>query len=211
MSRRTTTRPCAAPTSEHHTLTGLNRAVIANRLSYFLGLRGPSLVVDTGQSSSLVAVHLACESLRRGEADVALAGGVHLNLVPDSALTMERFGGLSPDGRCYTFDERANGFVRGEGGALVLLKPLAAALADGDDVYCVIEGSAVNNDGGGDGLTVPNPAARKPSSVPRAGGPVSNPVSSTTSSCTGPAPGSAIRSRLPRSVPSTAASGTLHC
>ncbi|ONK14197.1 type I polyketide synthase [Streptomyces sp. MP131-18] len=140
----------------HHTLTGLNRSVIANRMSYSLGLRGPSLVVDTGQSSSLVAVHLACESLRRGESATALAGGVHLNLLPDSAEAVARLGALSPDGRCFTFDERANGYVRGEGAGMVLLKPLARALADGDDVHCVIEGSAVNNDGPGEGLTIPD-------------------------------------------------------
>ncbi|HEV7650683.1 MAG TPA: type I polyketide synthase, partial [Actinophytocola sp.] len=150
----------AAPAG-HHAVTGLSRAIIANRLSYFLGLRGPSLVVDTAQSSSLVAVHLACESLRRGESETALAGGVHLNLAPGGAAAMERLGGLSPDGRCFTFDERANGFVRGEGGALVLLKPLARALADGDDVYCVIEGTAVGNDGATDGLTVPDPDAQR--------------------------------------------------
>ncbi|WP_344318801.1 type I polyketide synthase, partial [Streptomyces yatensis] len=141
----------------HHTLTGLNRSVIANRVSYFLGLRGPSLVVDTGQSSSLVAVHLACESLRRGESATALAGGVHLNLVRDSALAAARLGALSPDGRCFTFDERANGYVRGEGAGMVLLKPLARALADGDGIYCVIEGGAVGNDGPGAGLTTPDP------------------------------------------------------
>ncbi|WP_280529305.1 type I polyketide synthase, partial [Streptomyces griseoruber] len=138
-----------------YTLSGLNRGIIANRLSYVLGLRGPSLTVDAGQSSSLVAVHLACESLRRGESDLALAGGVNLTLAPDSALASAGFGALSPDGHCYTFDARANGYVRGEGGALVLLKPLARALADGDRIHCVIRGSATNNDGGGDGLTAP--------------------------------------------------------
>ncbi|MFI1856140.1 type I polyketide synthase, partial [Streptomyces sp. NPDC020480] len=145
----------------HHTLTGLNRGIIANRVSYFLGLRGPSLVVDTGQSSSLVAVHLACESLRRGESRAALAGGVQLNLTPDSTQAAARFGGLSPDGRCFTFDERAGGYVRGEGGGLVLLKPLARAVADGDEIYCVIEGGAVNNDGGGEALTIPDPRAQQ--------------------------------------------------
>ncbi|MGP3940695.1 type I polyketide synthase [Streptomyces sp. 6N106] len=144
----------------HHTLTGLNRSVIANRVSYFLGLRGPSLVVDTGQSSSLVAVHLACESLRRGESATALAGGVHLNLVRDSALAAARLGALSPDGRCFTFDERANGYVRGEGAGMVLLKPLASALADGDEITCVIEGSAVGNDGPGAALTAPDPGGQ---------------------------------------------------
>ncbi|WP_443065660.1 SDR family NAD(P)-dependent oxidoreductase [Streptomyces sp. NBC_00557] len=138
-----------------HTLSGLNRGIIANRLSYVLGLRGPSLTVDAGQSSSLVAVHLACESLRSGESELALAGGVNLTLAPDSDLACAGFGALSPDGACFTFDARANGYVRGEGGALVLLKPLARALADGDRIHCVIRGSATNNDGGGDGLTAP--------------------------------------------------------
>ncbi|WP_424892819.1 type I polyketide synthase [Streptomyces sp. XH2] len=138
-----------------HTVTGLHRSIIANRVSYFLGLNGPSLTVDSGQSSSLVSVHLACESLRKGESTIALAGGVSLNIVPESTLGAAKFGGLSPDGRCFTFDARANGYVRGEGGGIVVLKPLARAIEDGDPVYCVIRGSAVNNDGGGDGLTVP--------------------------------------------------------
>ncbi|GGX74603.1 type I polyketide synthase [Streptomyces hiroshimensis] len=138
-----------------HTVTGLHRSIIANRVSYFLGLNGPSMTVDSGQSSSLVSVHLACESLRKGESTIALAGGVNLNIVPESTLGAAKFGGLSPDGRCFTFDARANGYVRGEGGGIVVLKPLAQAVADGDPVYCVIRGSAVNNDGGGDGLTVP--------------------------------------------------------
>ncbi|MFG2849004.1 type I polyketide synthase, partial [Kitasatospora sp. NPDC048296] len=145
----------------HHTLTGLHRSIIANRVSYTLGLQGPSLTVDSGQSSSLVAVHLACESLRRGESDLALAGGVNLTLVPDSTITSAKFGGLSPDGRCFTFDERANGYVRGEGGAVVVLKPLARATADGDRILAVIRGSAVNNDGGGDTLTTPNQHAQE--------------------------------------------------
>ncbi|HYQ68307.1 polyketide synthase, partial [Actinophytocola sp.] len=139
-----------------HTLTGLSRSVIANRVSYALGLRGPSLVVDSGQSSSLVAVHLACESLRRGETGLALAGGVNLNLAPRSATAASRFGALSPDGRCHTFDERANGYVRGEGGGVVVLKSLDRAIADGDHIHGVILGSAVNNDGAGMGLTVPD-------------------------------------------------------
>ncbi|MER6614472.1 type I polyketide synthase [Streptomyces xantholiticus] len=138
-----------------HTVTGLHRSIIANRVSYFLGLNGPSMTVDSGQSSSLVSVHLACESLRKGESTIALAGGVNLNIVPESTLGAAKFGGLSPDGRCFTFDARANGYVRGEGGGIVVLKPLARAIEDGDPVYCVIRGSAVNNDGGGDGLTVP--------------------------------------------------------
>ncbi|MER6144984.1 beta-ketoacyl synthase N-terminal-like domain-containing protein [Streptomyces sparsogenes] len=144
-----------------HTMAGLNRGIIANRVSHRLGLRGPSLTVDAAQSSGLVAVHLACESLRRGEAELALAGGVNLILAEDSMRLAEaQFQGLSPDGRCHTFDARANGFVRGEGGGMVLLKPLPAALRDGDPVYCVIEGGAVNNDGATDGLTRPSPDAQ---------------------------------------------------
>ncbi|MGW7692507.1 type I polyketide synthase [Streptomyces asiaticus] len=145
-----------------HAMTGVHRSIIANRVSYGYGLRGPSLTVDTAQSSSLVAVHTACESLRRQECTLALAGGVNLILTEDSmAAAAAQFGGLSPDGRCHTFDARANGFVRGEGGAAVLLKPLAAAVRDGDPVYCVIHASAVNNDGATDGLTSPSPAAQE--------------------------------------------------
>ncbi|MFF8830391.1 SDR family NAD(P)-dependent oxidoreductase [Streptomyces sp. NPDC015131] len=144
-----------------HTLTGLSRGVIANRISYALGLHGPSAAVDTGQSSSLVAVHLAVESLRRGESAMAIAGGVNLNLVPESTLGAERFGALSPDGLSFTFDARANGYVRGEGGAFVVLKPLRAAVADGDPVYCVLHGSAMNNDGTSEGLTVPSAAGQQ--------------------------------------------------
>ncbi|MBI0295877.1 SDR family NAD(P)-dependent oxidoreductase [Streptomyces sp. PRKS01-29] len=138
-----------------HTLTGLNRGIIANRVSYALGLRGPSVAVDTGQSSSLAAVHLACESLRRGETETAVAGGVQLNLAPDGFLAASRFGALSPDGRSFTFDARANGYVRGEGGGLVVLKRLPDALRDGDPVLGVIRGSEANNDGGGVSLTTP--------------------------------------------------------
>ncbi|MFI6982152.1 type I polyketide synthase [Embleya sp. NPDC050154] len=146
---------------DRHTVTGLQRGVLANRLSYLLRLRGPSMSVDAAQSSALVAVHLACESLRRGETTLAVAGGVNLNLIPDSTLGAAKFGGLSPDGRCHTFDARANGYVRGEGGALIVLKPLDLARRDGDHIHCVIRGGAVNNDGGGAGLTAPNPLAQQ--------------------------------------------------
>src|SRR5262249_6281683 len=120
---------------DRHSMTGLHRGIIANRVSYALGLRGPSMTVDAAQASSLVAVQTACERLRRGDAVAAIAGGVNLNLVADSTLTAALFGGLSPDGRCFTFDARANGFVRGEGGGLVVLKPLSRALADGDRIH----------------------------------------------------------------------------
>ncbi|MGM1059435.1 beta-ketoacyl synthase N-terminal-like domain-containing protein [Saccharothrix sp. Mg75] len=144
-----------------HTLAGLNRALLANRLSYLLGARGPSATVDTGQSSSLVAVHLAAQSVRSGESELAVAGGVQLNLAGTSTVAAERFGALSPDGRCRVFDARANGYVRGEGGAVVVLKPLARALADGDEVWAVLRGGAVNNDGGGAGLTTPDADAQR--------------------------------------------------
>ncbi|MFF7902001.1 type I polyketide synthase [Streptomyces sp. NPDC007920] len=143
-----------------HSFTGLQRGLIANRVSHLFGLAGPSLTLDSGQSSSLVAVHMACESLRSGESELALAGGVHLNLVLESALRADRFGVLSPDGRCYAFDSRANGFVRGEGGVVFVLKPLSRAVADGDDIICLILGSAVNNDGRGEAVGVPDPAAQ---------------------------------------------------
>ncbi|WP_026412872.1 type I polyketide synthase [Actinomadura oligospora] len=142
--------------STAHTVTGTQRGMIANRVSYVLGLCGPSMVVDTGQASSLVAVHLAAESLRRGEASVALAGGVHLNLSPDAEVSMARFGVLSREGRCFAFDARANGYVHGEGGGLVVLKRLEEALGDGDRVYGVILGSAVTHGGSGPHLTAPS-------------------------------------------------------
>ncbi|SES15655.1 Acyl transferase domain-containing protein [Streptomyces qinglanensis] len=144
----------------HHAMTGLQRGVIANRISHHLGVRGPSLLVDTGQSSSLVSVQLACASLRAGECELALAGGVNLALAPDTQLAAARLGVLSPRGRCRVFDRDADGFVRGEGGALVVLKPLAAAVADGDRVYCVIRAAAVNHDGAGEEMAAPDPRAQ---------------------------------------------------
>ncbi|WP_240543004.1 type I polyketide synthase, partial [Solihabitans fulvus] len=139
-----------------HSTTGLHRSALANRISYLLGLSGPSLVVDSAQSSSLVAVHLAVRSLRSGESTLAIAGGVQLNLDPAGFTATTLFGALSEDGRCHTFDARANGYVRGEGGGLVVLKPLRAAVADGDRIYAVIRGSAINNDGFGETLTTPD-------------------------------------------------------
>ncbi|MFF9915901.1 type I polyketide synthase, partial [Streptomyces sp. NPDC013457] len=144
-----------------HTMTGVNRSVIANRISHLLGLHGPSLTVDSAQSSSLVAVHLACESLRHGESTAAIAAGVNLNLLAENTVTEQRFGALSPDGVTYTFDARANGFVPGEGSGVVVLKPLGRAVADGDRIYGLIRGSAVNNDGATDGLTVPSREAQE--------------------------------------------------
>lgn len=132
---------------DHHSFAGISRGMIANRVSYAFGLHGPSITVDSGQSSSLVAVHLACESLRTGESPLAIAGGIHLNLADETALLETAFGALSTSGHTYAFDERADGYVRGEGGALVLLKPLRAALDDGNRIRAVIRGSAVGNAG----------------------------------------------------------------
>ncbi|SCL23201.1 myxalamid-type polyketide synthase MxaF [Micromonospora pallida] len=143
-----------------HTATGHDLSVIPARVSYLLGLQGPSLAVNTACSSSLVAVHLACQSLRSGESTVALAGGVNLTIAPDSTVAMSKFGAMAPDGRSKAFDARANGYVRGEGAGIVVLKPLSRALADGDPVHCVIRGSTVNNDGFSNGLTAPNPQAQ---------------------------------------------------
>lgn len=144
-----------------HSATGTLHCVAANRLSYVFDLRGPSVAVDTACSASLVALHYACESLRRGECSLALAGGVNVILSPENAISQARLGGLSSRGRCQPFSAGADGIVRGEGAGLVVLKPLARAMADGDRIYAVIRGSAVNQDGRSNGLTAPNARAQE--------------------------------------------------
>ena len=114
-------------TVTQHTGPGTSLSIVANRISYLFGLRGPSLSIDTACSSSLVAVHMACQSLRSGESSLALAAGVNLVLTPELTVELTKFGGLSGDGRCKTFDAAADGFARGEGGGLVVLKPLSRA------------------------------------------------------------------------------------
>jgi acyl transferase domain-containing protein len=136
--------------------TGNSFSGAAGRLSYFLGVRGPSLAVDTACSSSLVAVHLAGRSLACGESEVAVVGGVNIMVTPTVFLAMSAGGALAPDGRCKTFDDAADGYGRGEGAGVVVLKTLARARADGDRVYAVIHGSAVNHNGASGGLTVPS-------------------------------------------------------
>lgn len=143
------------------TLTGTQQSVLVNRLSYVLDLRGPSVSIDTACSSSLVAVHLACQSLRAGECDIALAGGVSLMLNEATMVTLSKVGFLSPSGRCHTFDAAADGFVRGEGCGVVVLKRLADAVADDDRVLAVVRGSAVNQDGRSTVLTAPNGLAQQ--------------------------------------------------
>ena len=152
----------AAPTGiDAYTSTGTAHSVLANRLSYLLDLRGPSVSVDTACSSSLVAVHLGCESLRAGESNVAVVGGVSLILTPEMTVALSKWGFLTEDGRCKTFDARANGFVRGEGCAVIVLKRLSDALADDDNVLGLIRGSAVNQDGRSNALTAPNGLAQQ--------------------------------------------------
>lgn len=137
-------------------LTGCASTFLSNRASYVFDLRGPSMTVDVACSSSLVALHLACKALQSGEADMALAGGVNLLLSPLHYLHFSALQALSPTGRCHTFDERADGYVPGEGVAAVLLKPLDRALADGDRIYAVVKGSAVNHSGRSNSPTAPS-------------------------------------------------------
>ena len=144
-----------------YTCTGSLHSVLTNRLSYQFDLRGPSLAVDTACSSSLVAVHLAVRSLRSGESDLALAGGVHLTLSPYLTVMLSKLNMMAGDGRCKTFDSRADGFVRGEGCGLVVLKRLSDAVADQDHILAIIRGTAVNQDGRSNGLTAPNGLAHK--------------------------------------------------
>ena len=149
------------PVSEPYATTGTGNCIAANRISYIFDLKGPSLAVDTACSSSLVAVHLACQSIWTGESDLALAGGVNMLLLPTIMVGFSKGGFMSGDGRCKSFDDRADGYVRGEGGGLVLLKPLSQAQADGDDIYGVILSSAVNQDGLSNGMAAPNPIAQE--------------------------------------------------
>jgi 3-oxoacyl-(acyl-carrier-protein) synthase/acyl carrier protein len=140
---------------------GIGQNFIAAHVSQLFDLTGPSLVVDTACSSSLTSLHLAAKSLQSGECDMAIAGGVDILLDQEVYLRLSAAKVLSPDGRCFVFDERANGFVPGEGAGALLLKPLSRALADGDTIHAVVEASAVNNDGRTMGVTTPNPAAQK--------------------------------------------------
>lgn len=137
-------------------VSGTTLSVAAGRLSYLLGLTGPCLSVDTACSSSLVSLHLACQSLRNRECDRALAAGVGLLLAPEPFINFSKAGMLARDGRCKTFDAAADGYVRGEGCGVAVLKRLGDALADGDRVWAIVRGSAVNQDGASGGLTVPS-------------------------------------------------------
>ncbi|WP_372012941.1 SDR family NAD(P)-dependent oxidoreductase [Tistrella mobilis] len=140
--------------------TGNVPSVAAGRIAYTFGLTGPCMSIDTACSSGLVAIHQAVQSLRRGDCGVALAGAANLVLAPEPTIAFSKARMMSPDGACHTFDERANGYVRSEGAAVLVLKTLSRALADGDRVLAVIRGSAINQDGASGGLTVPNGPAQ---------------------------------------------------
>ncbi|WP_394836500.1 SDR family NAD(P)-dependent oxidoreductase [Pendulispora rubella] len=142
-------------------VTGNMASTAAGRLSYVFGFSGPAVTLDTACSSSLVAIHMACQSLLTRESDLALAGGVNLILSEHTTAALARTQAFSPDGRCKTFDASANGFVRGEGCGIVVLKRLSDAKRDGDDVLAVVRGSAVNQDGRSTGLTAPNVLAQE--------------------------------------------------
>jgi len=145
---------------EKNSIIGIGQNFIAAHVAHFFNLKGPNMVIDTACSSSLVSIHLAVQSILQGESELALAGGVDILLDEKPYILLSEGKALSPDGKCYTFDEKANGFVPGEGCGAVVLKQLDRAIADGDQIYAVIEASAVNNDGRTMGMTTPNPEAQ---------------------------------------------------
>ena len=149
------------PEIEAYLAIGTSNAAAAGRISYRLGLQGPSVAVDTACSSSLVAIHQACQALQLGECDLALAGGANVLLTPATMITFSHAHMLSSDGRCKTFDAAADGYVRGEGCGVIVVKRLEDAVRDGDRIRAVIRGSAVNQDGASGGLTVPNGVAQQ--------------------------------------------------
>ncbi|MBU8854953.1 amino acid adenylation domain-containing protein [Bacillus sp. FJAT-26377] len=146
--------------ADGYTLSGFANSILANRVSYMFNLKGPSEVVDTACSSSLTAIDKAVKSLRNGDCNLAIAGGVNLLLSPYLYLALSKNGMLSPDGKCKTFDKLANGYVRGEGVGTILLKPLSKAIKDNDNIYAVIKSTAVNHGGKSNSLTAPNPKAQ---------------------------------------------------
>ncbi len=144
-----------------HSATGMMMTMLANRISYVFGFHGPSMAVDTACSGSLVAVHLACQSIWNGECSMAIAGGANAMIAPTMTIAESKGGFLSPDGRSKAFDASANGYARGEGAGVVIIKPLAQALADGDPIHALVRGTAVTQDGHTNGITVPNGNAQE--------------------------------------------------
>ena len=155
------TYPSSRGDIDLYTNSGTATSIAANRISYIYDLRGPSMTVDTACSSALTAVHVACQNLRAGDCDLAIAAGVQLVLTPELTIGFCKASMLSRDGRCKAFDDEANGYVRGEGAGVVLLKPLKAAIADGDPIYAVIRATAINEDGHTQGMTVPSRVAQQ--------------------------------------------------
>jgi polyketide synthase 13 len=148
-------------TAHPYAITGTASSIIANRVSYFYDFRGPSVAVDTACSSALVAVHCGVQALRAGEADVVIAGGVNALVTPAVTIGFDEVGGvLAPDGRIKSFSADADGYARSEGGGMLVLKRLADARRDGDDILAVIAGSAINHDGRSNGMLAPNPDAQ---------------------------------------------------
>ncbi len=143
-----------------HSPTGSAHSIAANRISYCLNLRGPSVAMDTACSSALTAVHAACEHIWAGRGDVAMAGGVTVMITPGGFIGFSQAGMLSPEGKCKAFDAAANGFVRGEGAGMVLLKRLSKAIEDGDPIHGILLGSALNQDGHTNGISLPSPEAQ---------------------------------------------------
>ncbi len=143
-----------------HTPTGSAHSIAANRISYCLNLRGPSVAMDTACSSALTAIHTACEHIWAGRGDTALAGGVTIMISPGGFIGFSQAAMLSPEGRCAAFDASASGFVRGEGAGMVLLKRLSRAIADGDPIQGVILGTSINQDGHTNGISLPSPEAQ---------------------------------------------------
>ena len=148
------------PVDNPYAITGTGNCIAANRVSYLFDFKGPSLAIDTACSSALVAVHLACQSLRNGESELAIAAGVNVMLLPTITSGFAKGGFMSGSGRCQSFGASADGYVRSEGAGVVVLKSLAQALVDGDPIYAVIHGSAVNQDGFSNGMAAPNPEAQ---------------------------------------------------
>lgn len=148
------------PTVEAHRSTGNYLSIVANRVSYLLDLRGPSVPYDTACSSALYALHYAAQSINSGESSMAMVAGINLLLTPTAFIAFGKTGMLSPSGQCRTFDAGADGYVRGEGGGVILLKSLARAIEDGDHIYGVIKGSAINHGGRSQTLTSPNAYAQ---------------------------------------------------
>ena len=149
------------PVNDPYATTGTGNCIAANRISYTFDFKGPSLAIDTACSSSLVALHLACQSLRSGESTMAIAGGVNVLILPTVTAGFSKGGFMSSSGRCKSFDASADGYVRSEGAGIVVLKPLEQAIEEGDNIYAVIRGSAINQDGFSKGMAAPNPKAQE--------------------------------------------------